>query len=63
MPTQQIPLETPIEHLYSHPVTFVTFDSTQGVPGIRELHNLIVIGTCISHEESNSNILNDQVLS
>ena len=28
-----------------------------------ELHNLIVIGTCISHEESNSRILNDRVLS
>ena len=31
--------------------------------GLSELHNLIVIGTCISHEESNSNILNDRVLS
>ena len=38
----------------------MTFDSTLSVlSGIRELHNLIVIGTCISHEESNSNKLND----
>ena len=36
------------------------FDSTLSVPfGIRELHNLIVIGTCISYGESNSNKLND----
>ena len=28
-----------------------------------ELHNLIVKGTCISHEEINRNILNDPVLS
>ena len=36
------------------------FDSTLSVSsGVRELHNLIVIGTCISYEESNNNKLND----
>ena len=41
------------------PSYVVTFDSTQGSCGIRELHNLIVKGICIWHEESNSNKLND----
>ena len=38
----------------------MTFGSTQSVPLVNgELHNLIVIGTCISYGESNSNKLND----
>ena len=56
-------LETPVEHLYNHPVTLWRLVHPKHSYGIRELHNLMVIGTCISHEESNSNILNDQVLS
>ena len=38
----------------------MTFHSTLSVPPVfRELHNLIVIGTCISYEESNSNKLKE----
>ena len=63
MPTQQTPSEIPVEHLYNHPVMLWCLVAHKVFLGIRELHNLIVIGTCLSHEESNSNILNDQVLS
>ena len=60
--TQQILSEIPVVHLYSHPVTLWRLVHPKHSYGIWELHNLIVIGTCISHEESNSNKLNDQVL-
>ena len=54
-PTQQVPSETPVENLYNHPVTLWCLVAHKVFLGIRELHNLIVRGTCISHDESNSN--------
>ena len=39
----------------SHHSLNVVIPYTCGLSGIRELHNLIVRGICISHEESNSN--------
>ena len=54
-PTQQVPSETPVEHLYNHPVTLWHLIAQRCSSGIRELHNLIVEGICIWHEESNSN--------
>ena len=59
-PTQQTPSETLIEHLYNHLVTLWRLISHKVFSGMQELHNLIVIGTCISHAESNSRKLNDQ---
>ena len=39
----------------------MTFGSTQSVPPVNGSYTiLIVTGTCISHEESNSNKLSDQ---
>ena len=60
--TQQTLSEIPVVHLYNHPVTLWRLVHPKHSYGKWELHNLIVIGTCISHEESNSNILNDRVL-
>ena len=59
MPTPRTPSETPIEHIYNHLVKLWCLIALRCSSGIQELHNLIVIGTCISHEESNSNKLND----
>ena len=66
-----IDLCQPNKHLQRHmQSTFIItqlrcdfWQHTKCSSGKREFHNLIVIGTCISHEESNSNILNDRVLS
>ena len=34
MPTQQTPLEIPVENLYNHPNYVVIFDSAQGIPPV-----------------------------
>ena len=43
MPAQQTPSEIPIEHLYSHPVTFRRLIHTRYSSGVSELHDLMVI--------------------
>ena len=45
MPTQQTPSEIPIEHLYSDPVTLRHLIHTRYSSDVRELHDLMVIGT------------------
>ena len=42
VPTQQTPLEIPVVHLYSHPVTLWRLVHPNYSYGIRELHNLMV---------------------
>ena len=55
VPTQQTLSEISVVHLDSHPVTLWRLVHPKHSYGIREFHNLIVIGTCISHDESNIN--------
>ena len=55
MPTQKTPSEIPVEHLYDHPVTLKRLIAHKVFLRIWELHDLMVKGTCIWHEESNSN--------
>jgi hypothetical protein len=49
MPTQQTPLEIPVEHLYSHLVTLWCLIHTTYSSGVSELHDLMVIGTDTWH--------------
>ena len=60
VPTQQTLLEILVMYLYSHPVMLWRLAHPKYSSDKRELHNLIVIGTCISYGERNSNKLNDQ---
>jgi hypothetical protein len=62
MPTQQILSKIPEMHIYDHPVMLWRLIHSKHSSGIRELHDLMVRGTCIWHSESSSNKLNDLVL-
>ena len=62
MPTQQTLSEIPEVHLYDHPVTLWRLMHPTYSYGVRELHDLMVRGTCIWHSERSSNKLNDHVL-
>ena len=49
MPTQQTPSEIPVEHLYDHLVMKWRLIHTRHSFEVRELHDLMVEGTCIWH--------------
>jgi hypothetical protein len=55
MPTQQTLSEIPAVHLYDHPVMLWRLIHPKYSYGVRELHDLMVGGTCIWHSESSSN--------
>ena len=57
VPTQQTPLEIPVEHLYDHSVMKWRLIHTRHSSGVRELHDLMVLGADTWHKESSSSKL------